>query len=368
MILKRFVADNFRNIEKCDINFRPGVNLLHGDNAQGKTNAVEGIYLFSRGKSFRAREDSELIKFGEEGFRIYIEYEDKNCKGTLEYALFGKDRLRKKNGYKVSKIGEMLGCFKSVLFYPDDLSLVKGGPEERRSFLNIAAAQCYPSYLKYYADYKKALENRNCILKFIAKGFPVDRRELESWTQSLCEYASHIYLIREEYISKLSHYCKKIMSDISSDNEELDISHECSLLSGIKEREKVKEEYMRLYSENYEKECSAGITLYGPHRDDILIKVNEKDARYFASQGQQRSIVLSMKLSEGEVIKEMFGEYPVFLFDDVLSELDGKRRKYVLSGVGEKQIIITSCDPDEFADMDINEIDVKGGSYVYTHR
>ena len=368
MILKRFEAKNFRNIKDCKIDFYEGINLLVGKNAQGKTNVAEGIYLFSRGKSFRGREDGELIRFGEMGFYTSVLYSSRKGDEKLEFSVYEKEKLRKKNGYKVNKVTEMINSFKCVLFVPDDLSLVKGGPEERRSFLNIAAAQCYPSYLKYYADYKKALENRNCILKFIAKGFPVDRRELESWTQSLCEYASHIYLIREEYISKLSHYCKKIMSDISSDNEELDISHECSLLSGIKEREKVKEEYMRLYSENYEKECSAGITLYGPHRDDILIKVNEKDARYFASQGQQRSIVLSMKLSEGEVIKEMFGEYPVFLFDDVLSELDGKRRKYVLSGVGEKQIIITSCDPDEFADMDINEIDVKGGSYVYTHR
>lgn len=368
MILKRFVADSFRNIEKCDISFEKGVNLLHGDNAQGKTNAVEGIYLFARGKSFRAREESEMIKFGESGFRIYIEYEDKNKKGSFEYALFGKERLRKKNGYKVSKISEMIGDFKAVLFYPDDLTLVKGGPEERRSFLNVAASQCYPSYLKCYSDYKKALENRNCILKMISKGFPIDDRELDSWTLSLSEYASYIYLIREEYIEKLSVYSKKVMRDISSENEELLISHETSVPLGMKNREEVRDAYLKVYRENSEKEKMAGITLYGPHRDDLLIKINGKDARYFASQGQQRSIVLSMKLAEGEVIYELFGEYPVFLFDDVLSELDGKRRKYVLGGVGEKQIIITSCDPDEFRDMKINEIDVKGGSYVHTYR
>ncbi len=368
MILKRFLAENFRNIEKCDICFDKGVNLLHGNNAQGKTNAIEGIYLFSRGRSFRAREDSELVKFGKEGFRIYIEYEDKSGKGTLEYALFGKERQRKKNGYKISKITEMLGSFKAVLFYPDDLSLVKGGPEERRGFLNVAISQCYPSYMKCYADYKKALENRNCILKFISKGMPVDRVELESWSRSLAEYASYIYLMREEYIKKLSLHSKKIMADISSENEVIEVSHEVSVGSGIEDRGEVRRAYERIFAENYEKECSAGITLYGPHRDDIKIKINEKDARYFASQGQQRSIVLALKLSEGEVIKEMFGEYPVFLFDDVLSELDGKRRSYVLSGVGEKQIIITSCDPDEFKEIDFNEIDVCEGNYVHTHR
>ena len=170
MIIKRFRAENFRNIEKCDIEFADGVNLLHGKNAQGKTNCLEGIYIFSRGKSFRGRDDSELIKFGEEGFRISIEYEDKYGDETLEYALFGKERLRKKNGYKINKITEMVGSFKCVLFYPDNLGLVKGGPDERRNFLNVASSACFPAYMKHYADYKSALENRNCILKFMQKG------------------------------------------------------------------------------------------------------------------------------------------------------------------------------------------------------
>ncbi len=368
MILKRFSAENFRNIEKCDIEFDRGVNLLHGNNAEGKTNALEGIYVFSRGKSFRAREDSELIKFGSEGFRIYIEYEGSEGKGTLEYALFGRERQRKKNGYKISKITEMLGSFKCVLFYPDDLRLVKGGPEERRSFINVALSQCYKSYIKCYSDYKKALENRNCILKMISKGLPVERAELESWSRTLSEYASYIYLMREEYIEKLSHFSEKIMNDISSSNEKLEIYHECSVECGIKDRKIVKEKYENLFLSNLDKESAAGVTLYGPHRDDIKISINGKDSRYFASQGQQRSIVLSLKLSEGEIINEMFGEYPVFLFDDVFSELDEKRRSYVISGIGEKQIIITSCDPDEFKGINIREIDVTGGKYVYTHR
>ncbi len=368
MILKRFSAENFRNIEKCDIIFDNGVNLLHGNNAQGKTNLIEGIYLFSRGKSFRAREDSELVKFGKEGFRIYIEYEDKNGNGTLEYASFGREKQRKKNGYKINKVTEMIGGFKAVLFYPDDLSLVKGGPEERRSFLNVAISQCYPSYIKYYSDYKKALENRNCILKLISKGMYADRLELEMWSNSLAEYASYIYIMRDEYIKRLSYYSKRIMSDISLLKEDIEIIHDCSVFEENKERHKIKENYIRIFHDNLDKECAAGVTLYGPHRDDIKIKINSNDARYFASQGQQRSIVLSLKLSEGEIIKEKFGEYPVFLFDDVLSELDEIRRNYVISGTNEKQIIITSCDPDEFGKMNIKKIDVAEGKYVYTHR
>jgi DNA replication and repair protein RecF len=371
MKIKRFRAENFRNIEKCDIEFSDGVNLLHGKNAQGKTNAIEGIYIFSRGKSFRGRDDSELIKFGSEGFRISIEFEDKFGEESLEYALFGKERQRKKNGYKINRITEMVGSFKCVLFYPDNLGLVKGGPEERRSFLNVAASACYPSYMKNYSDYKSALENRNCILKFIQKGMYYDRFELDSWSASMAEYASYIYLFREEYIRKLEVHAKKILSEISDGKEELEISHITDITVGLSERKDVFDEYLKLFTSSVEKEAMAGVTLYGPHREDIEIKINGKAARVFASQGQQRSIVLALKLAEGEVIREICGEYPVFLFDDVLSELDEKRRKYVLSGKGDRQIIITSCEPDECEGFTDKEIDVSEGvysSYVSTHR
>ena len=368
MIIKRFRAQNFRNIESCDIKFERGVNLLHGKNAQGKTNAVEGIYIFSRGRSFRAKEDSELIRFGCDGFRISIEYEDNNGCESLEYAMFGKERLRKKNGYKITKLTEMIGGFKAVLFYPDNLGLVKGGPEERRNFINIAAASCYPTYIKQYADYKKALENRNCILKFIQKGMYVDKCELDSWTSIMAEYASHIYLFREDYIKRLLVYARKILLDISDGKEELDLSHECEIGEGLCDRAAVKEAYEREFISFYDRECAAGVSLAGPHRDDIKIKINGIDARSYSSQGQQRSVVLALKLAEGEIIKEICGEYPVYLFDDVLSELDEKRKKYVLDGVGDKQIIITSCAKDDLDGFCANEIDVFGGEYVSSHR
>ena len=368
MILKRFRAKDFRNIESCDIEFAPGVNLLHGKNAQGKTNALEGIYLFSRGKSFRGRDDAELIRFGCEGFRISLDFEDKDGENSLEYALFGKDRLRKKNGYKVKKVNDLIDSFKAVLFYPDNLRLIKGGPDERREFLNVAVSQCYPSYISFYSDFKKALENRNCLLKLSSKGFYIDDGELLSWSESLAEYSSYIYVMRKKYIERIKGYARDIMKDISDGGEELYLAYESSVCIDSDEREAVKREYIRLYEEHTDREKAAGTTLHGPHRDDIIIEINGRDARKFASQGQQRSTVLSMKLAEGEVIREMIGEYPVFLFDDVLSELDEKRKKYVLSGAGERQIIITSCEPDECRGFDYNEIDVSGGVYVSSHR
>jgi len=364
MIIKRFKAENFRNIESCDIEFEPGVNLLYGNNAQGKTNAVEGIYVFARGKSFRASEDRELVRFGADGFRIYIEYEDKKGTNSLEYAFFGRERRRKKNGYKIDKIKEMLGNFKAVLFYPDDLGLVKDSPEERRAFLNVAISQCYDVYISYYSNYKKALENRNCLLKFASKGMYVDENELISWSYYMAEYASYIHLMRKEYIEKLSEYSKKIMSDISGGKEEIELLYKSDLKEEKCQRAEIEEEYKKIFTSELDREKIVGSSLFGVHRDDLVININGKSARLFASQGQQRSIVLALKLGEGEVNRDICGEYPVFLFDDVLSELDEERRKFVLDGIGEKQIIITSCEKDSDGLTAKNKIEVNSGSYL----
>ena len=368
MIIKEFSAKNFRNIEECNIKFSPGVNLLYGKNAQGKTNVIEGIYLFSRGKSFRCESERDLIRYEKEGFNLSIEYEDKTGNNSLEYSLYGKERKRKKNGYKINKLYEMIGSFKSVLFYPDDLGLVKNGPEERRNFINVAISQCFPSYIKNYADYKVALENRNSLLKFMQKGMYVDKKEFEAWSSSMAEYASFIYLSREDYIKRINENAKKILFEISDGKEDLSLVYKSNLEESFTEREKIREEYIKVFSSDVEREIAAGTSLFGPHRDDVEIYINGKKAKSFASQGQQRSIVLSLKLAEGEVVREICGEYPVFLFDDVLSELDEDRRSYVLSGIGEKQIIITACDPDECRMYTETEIDVSEGKYVLTHR
>ncbi len=344
MIIKSFKAQNFRNIGNCSMQFDEKVNLLLGENAQGKTNAIEGVYFFARGRSFRRGEEKDLIKFGEEGFNISIEYEDKDGENTLEYAAYGREKRRKKNGYKISRTSEMIGHFKAVLFSPDDLNLVKGGPDERREFLNVAIAQCFPSYISLYSDYKKTLENRNAILKNASKGLFFDEGELEAWSDSLSEYASYIYLKRKEYIKKLEVYAKEFMNDISKNKEILSLVYKSNIDEELSDIEEIKSAYKEIFSENIMKEKLAGVTLYGPHREDILIKINEKDARLYSSQGQQRSIVLSLKMAEGEVSRELFSEYPVFLFDDVLSELDESRQNFVLSGMKDRQIIITSCE------------------------
>ena len=257
----------------------------------------------------------------------------------------------------------MLGSFKAVLFSPDDLNLVKDSPEERRSFLNIAISQTYPSYIDIYSNYKKALDNRNHILKEASQGRFYDENELSSWSEYMAEYASYIYMMRRDYVKKAEFYSNKVIKEISDGKEDINLFYKSDIETELLGKEEIKKEYIKIFSEKLEREKNAGLTLSGPHRDDIEIVINGNSARVFASQGQQRSIVLSLKIAEGEIIKELFGEYPVFLFDDVLSELDEKRKRYILTGKGEKQIIISSCEKDDnmfFADRIIK---VSQGKY-----
>ncbi len=368
MKIKRFTAQNFRNIEDCDIEFDDGVNLLIGNNAQGKTNVIEGIYLFSRGRSFRSSDDRDMIRFDTEGFRVGLEYEDKNGDGSLEYACFGRQRLRRKNGYKITRVSEMISSFRSVLFYPDNLELVKDGPDERRAFLNVAVAQCFPTYLDDYTRYKESLENRNKLLKMASKGMPVDDEEICAWSLSMAEYASYIYLKRVEYTELLKGHTQRIGLLLSDGREIIDLEYKGGIDSSLKKREDIREAYAEMLTKNLANEKIVGSTLYGPHRDDLTININGRAARSFASQGQQRSVVLSMKLAEGDVLNEIYGDYPVFLFDDVLSELDERRRSFVIEGMEGRQVIVSCCENDELARNARRIISVEGGRYVSSHR
>ncbi len=362
MILKSFKAKGFRNIDDCRIEFSPGVNVLLGENAQGKTNAIEGIYLFARGKSFRKSDERDLIKFGEEGFRTEIEYIDKSGENTLEYSVFGKERRRKRNGYKLKGASELIGNFRAVLFVPDDLNLVKGGPDDRREFLNVSISQYYPSYIGYYRSFKHSLENRNAILKAASKGLYFDEKELNSWSEVLSAYASYVYLMRIEYLKKLELYAKEELYKISGGAEELTLTYKSSIEESFV-RDEIKKRYLDIFSSNTEREIAAGVTLYGPQRDDIVIKINGCEAKGFASQGQQRSTVLAIKLGEGEVGYEISGEYPVYLLDDVLSELDAERQRFILSKRENRQIIISGCDMNARCFQPDKIIEVKRGFF-----
>lgn len=364
MKLKRFYAKDFRNIEEVDITFHEGVNLLFGSNAQGKTNAIEGIYLFARGKSFRKAKESELIRFGCEGFRAEITFETSLGEETLSYAVYGSERKRMKNGYKIDRISDMIGSFRAVLFTPDHLGLVKDGPEERRAFLDVAICQCKPYYLSAYTNYKRALEQRNCLLRMMGKGMPVDINEVYAWSRSLAEYAAPIYLERRDYIQRLEKHARVTMREISDEKESLTLHYKSDIDYDGDDLQEIKKAYYDLFVSDIPREAQNMGTLFGIGRDDMEILINGRRARAFASQGQQRSVVLALKLAEGEACLELSGEYPVFLFDDVLSELDERRRAYLLSKRKDRQIVITSCEKKEIADFSESLICVREGSFT----
>lgn len=360
MILRRLTASHFRNIGACDISFQPGVNVLCGQNAQGKTNALECIYLFARGRSFRGASESEMTQFGEKGFFASVAFSDRNRDQTLSWRYYEGRRRRQRNGADIERVGEMLGHFRAVLFTPDHLQLVKGGPEMRREFLNIAISQENGEYLRRYAIYKKILENRNFLLKSASKGQYFDREELSAWTAQMAHHAAYLSAVRMAYVRRIDGYARQILLDLSGGAETLVCAYESDTPGeGEEERE---ESYLRAFASLEKREMAAGCSLAGVHRDDMSLVINGTDARSFASQGQQRSVVLSLKMAEGEESRAACGEYPVFLFDDVLSELDEKRRAYVFSGAGERQFVVTSCEKELFSS--VNAIHVEGGRYV----
>jgi DNA replication and repair protein RecF len=367
MKLRKFKAESFRNIEKCEIDFTDGVNLIYGGNALGKTNVIEGIYLFSRGRSFRTSTEKDMVRYGDAGFRVGIDYESRDGEVSLEYASFGREKRRRRNGYAVKSVKELIEGFKAILFHPDNLSLVKGGPEERRAFLNVAAAQYYPAYISDYARFSTALENRNALLKMASKGGFVDDGELTAWSESMAEYSALIYKTRSEYLKKLEVYVREIGLKISDGKEEISFEYKSDVATDSGE-ESIRAQYREALTSSLEKEKIVGSSLYGPQRDDIIIKINGQPTRGFASQGQQRSIVLAMKLAEGEVIRDTFGEYPVFLLDEMLSELDEGRRRFVLDSLAGKQTIITACECEEMKPLASNLIEIKDGKYVSAHR
>ncbi len=370
MLLKKLRLFQYRNIPYAEIDFSGGINFLLGENAQGKTNALEAIYLFSRGKSFRGALDAEMLMAGKDAFSAEITFKKKDREETLFYAFSKKERVRKRNGIILSSQSEMLGSFRAVLFSPDHLQMVKGSPSERRSFLNIAAMGAYPIYLSLYSRYQKILEQRNALLKGMQKGEREKGEDLSVWNEKIAYAAAEIYLYRKEYVRRLNEAAGKIMKALSGGKETLSLIYQSDVsdFENTDEKESATEAYLRVFSSSCEKEASFGVSQFGVHRDELLILVNGKAARDYCSQGQQRSVVLALKMAEGEIMREVCGESPVYLFDDVLSELDEGRRKFLLSGIADSQFIVTGCEKSilgEYAEK-VHFIGVQNGEFTTT--
>ena len=339
MICKRIEYKNFRNIEYAVLEPSSDVTVLNGLNGQGKTNFLEGVFLFAGISSFRTARENEFVRFGAEFAEINMTFYNgrRDLNMTLRWIADSGKRFCRINGVPITKLSEMVGNFRAVLFCPGHLSVVKDGPSMRRRFLDSAISQIDPSYLRSLQKYNSVLTQRNALIKMSRerRDDSVFLNTAEVWSEQLAKEAELISSKRNLYVEKLEGLVNKIVSDMTSGRESVSISYMLP---------KTYDEYMKLLTENMQRELKAGATLYGIHKDDLKIELGGNDARAFASQGQQRSIALAMKIAEGELSKEYGGEYPVFLFDDILSELDEARRKYLLSGISGRQVMITSCD------------------------
>lgn len=357
MFIKRLRLKNFRNYKEEVISFSPKTNILCGDNAQGKTNVLEAIYMFAFGKSFRTQQERETILFGEDYTKIDILYEDSHRENNIEIIIL-KDRKKqiKINGVNISRLSELLSKLSVVLFFPEELGLIKEGPFIRRRFLDVALSGARPKYYHLLAKYNKILDQRNNLIKKMHASMASSLSDtLSVWNESIASYGMALCNYRTDYVNKLSEVAKKIHFEATG--EDLSLSY--------KTRFKTKEEMLAKIEASFAREIEQGCTLYGPHRDDIEIVIDGKDSKSFASQGQQRSAVLSLKLAQAEILFEETGEYPILLLDDILSELDFKRRSFLVKKIPDKQVIITCAGIDEvFEGSNANIITVKNGQII----
>lgn len=327
---------DFRCIRESRIELCRSVNLISGGNAQGKTSALEAVYMFACGRSFRSARDREVIRFDSDLTSLRLEFCDRRRENVMEIRLTrdGK-RAFVRNGVTVRRLSEFVGGFRAVLFCPAHLSIVRDGPAVRRSFIDMAMTQLSPSYVSALQRYNGLLVQRNRLIKGKNDDPRAYNETIDIWSEELAASAAEVSRMRADYCERLERTVSAVMIDMTGGAESVTLSYT---------EPKSAEEYSRLLKVNRERELAAGMTLYGAHRDDLTIKMNGIEARLYCSQGQQRSIALAMKLAEGEISKAVTGEYPVFLFDDILSELDANRRAFVLAGLEGRQVIITSCD------------------------
>lgn len=350
MHIKNIKVNNFRNLENAEINFGDKINVIYGNNAQGKTNILETIYLFAFGKSFRANKDSELLMFGSEYFFTKLVYEKKGIENEISIS-FDKNANKKYikiNKVPQKKLSELLGNLNLVIFKPDDVEIVKGSPSNRRKFLDILISSIEPKYIYILLQYNKNLEERNTILKQIKakKVFLKDVADLlDIYTTNLIKYNNQIYEYRKKYIQSLNSKIVNIHKNISNYQ---DYSEEIVLQYDSKcgDIEKLKKEFEK----SIENEIQKGYTEIGIHRDDIIIKIDSKEVGKFGSQGQQKSATLSLKLAELKVIEEKINDKPILLLDDFMSELDDNRVKNIIENLKDLQIIITTTSKTNIGD------------------
>lgn len=351
MWINKIKINNFRNYEQEEIVFNKNINLFFGENAQGKTNILEAIFLSSMGKSFRAKKDKEMIRLGCDRAEVFVEFQKLDREGSIKIELLNKKNIFF-NGIKIKKLSELLGNINMVIFTPDDINILKGSPQNRRRFLDIMISQLKPNYMYHLNLYLKTIEQRNNYLKQI-KEEKKDENLLDIWDEKLTEEAYVIFQYRKKYIEKIKEKIKKIHQEITNFKEEIDVKYQSECDN--------KEEFLKLLKKRRKLDIIKGYTTQGIHRDDFLIFINEKPLAIFGSQGQHRTAILSLKLTELNIVKEEIGEEPILLLDDFMSELDQTRINHFLSKIENTQVIITCTQKIEVENKNILIYNVQDG-------
>ncbi|MBR5066147.1 MAG: DNA replication/repair protein RecF [Lachnospiraceae bacterium] len=339
MIIKSLDLENYRNYKNLYLEFDEGTNILTGENAQGKTNILEAIYLCSTTKSHRGSKDGEIINFENDEGHVRSVINKKNEEIRIDLHLRkSKSKVIALNLEKLKKTSELIGILNVVLFSPEDLNIIKGGPSYRRSFIDMQICRLDSSYVFNLSSYNKIIDQRNKLLKDIYFE-PALKETLFIWDSQLQSYGSQVIKKRKEFVEELNEIVKEIHYKLTGQKEFLDIKYEPDTLEDEIEKN------LRL---NAERDLKSKMTSCGPHRDDYVININGIDARKFGSQGQQRTAALSLKLAEIEIIKKNTNDSPIFLLDDVLSELDSNRQNMLLESISDIQTIITCTGLDDF--------------------
>lgn len=356
MYVKNIKLINFRNYMNIDVELNRTLNIFVGDNAQGKTNLLESIYICSNGKSYRTSKDRELINLSKEKAYIGLDVEKELFSKYIEikFEKEAKKRIRV-NRIELERVSELIGVLNVVVFSPEDLRLVKEGPSERRNFLDGEISQIKPKYKYNLARYNKILMQRNNLLK--GRSYESCQNLFDVWDTQLSQVGAEIIIERAKFIDKLAIISKDIHSKLTGRIEELKLQYLPSFSINDLSKQELQMRLKNILIKNIEQDIQKGSTEFGPHRDDLDIIINGVSARTFGSQGQQRTAALSLKLAEVELIKSEVGEYPVLLLDDVFSELDINRRKYLISTFKDIQTIITSTDDIDL--VELNDIEKK---------
>ncbi|WP_138419183.1 DNA replication/repair protein RecF [Aquibacillus sediminis] len=339
---------NYRNYQTLHLNFDDKINVIIGENAQGKTNLMESIYVLAFSKSHRTPRDKELIHWDQEYAKIKGSVMKRNQKFPLEIQFSNKGKKAKLNHIEQKRLSDYIGALNVVMFAPEDLNLVKGSPQIRRRFIDMEIGQIQPIYIYHLGQYQKVLKQRNYLLKNLQRNYQADRTMLRVLTEQLIEHAAVIIEKRFIFLELLRKWAGPIHQGISRGIEQLKITYNASIdVSEADNREKIVNIYHDKFSKLEDREVERGNTLIGPHRDDLLFYVNEKDVQTYGSQGQQRTTALSLKLAEIELIKHEVGEYPILLLDDVLSELDDYRQSHLLHTIqGKIQTFVSTTSVD----------------------